>query len=95
MHAEIDQAEVLVTDHETIREDHKEGLVSSETASLAMGYPKGDVEKAKTDHADRAAAIATAQKAISDRGADDLQNTDDSDLDKQDKEGRGAGNNNE
>jgi hypothetical protein len=95
MHSEIDQAEVLVTDHETIREDHKEGLVSSETASLAMGYPKGDVEKAKTDHADRAAAIATAQKAISDRGADDLQNTDDADLDKQGKDVRGKGNTDE
>ena len=95
MHTEIDQAEVLVTDHETIREDHKEGLVSSETASKAMGYPDGDVAKAKIDHADRAAAIAMAQKKIADRGADDLQQPGDADLDKQGKEGRGEGNTDE
>lgn len=91
MHSEIESAEVLVTDHETIREDHKEGLVSSETASKAMGYPDGDVDQAKIDHADRAAAIAIAQKKIADRGADDLQQPGDSDLDKQGKEGRGEG----
>ncbi len=91
MHKEIDSAEVLVTDHETIRDDHKEGLVSSKTASKAMGYPEGEIEQAKTDHADRAAAIAIAQKKIADRGAEDLQQPGDADLDKDGKDGRGKG----
>jgi len=95
MHSEVDAATVLVTDHETIREDHKEGLVSSKVASEAMGYPEGDVVIAEKDHARRAAAIVAAQANVKNRGASDLQNPGDSDLDKQNKEGRGEGNTDE
>jgi len=86
---EIDKAVVTITDHQTIREDHKEGLVSDKTASLALGYPPGDVEKAQDDHAERAARIVSAQMKVANRGTPDLQNQDDSDLDKQNKDGRG------
>jgi hypothetical protein len=95
MHSEVDSAEVLITDHETLREDHKEGLVSSETASKAMGYPENEVDQAKKDHAERAAAIVAAQKSVSNRGAPDLQQPGDADLDKQNKDGRGEGNTDE
>jgi hypothetical protein len=92
---EIDKAVVTITDHETIREDHKEGLVSDETASIALGYPEGDIEKAKKDHAERAARIVKAQTAVANRGAKDLQNQDDANVDKMDKPGRGASNDND
>jgi hypothetical protein len=86
---EIDKARVVVTDHETIREDHKEGLVSTETASKALGYPDGEVEQAKLDHADRAARIALAQSKVNQRGVADMQDPGDGELDKKGKEGRG------
>jgi len=92
MYVEIDQAVVLVTDHKTIREDHEAGLVSTNTASQAAGYPDGEVEQAKIDHADRAARIALAQSKIVDRGIPDSQNLEDSKLDKKGKPVRGAGN---
>ncbi len=95
MHSEIESAPVLVTDHDIIREDHKEGLVSSETASKAMGYPDNEIDQAKKDHAERAAAIVAAQKSIADRGAPDLQQPGDADLDKTGKAGRGEGTTNE
>ena len=58
---EIDLAVVINTDHKTVREDHEAGLVGTETASKTLGYPEGEVEKAKEDHAERAARIANAQ----------------------------------
>lgn len=87
---EIDTAVVLITDHETIREDHDAGLVSTKTASKAAGYPDGEVEQAKIDHADRAARIALAQSKIANRGVSDLQNPGDPALDKKGKDGRGS-----
>lgn len=89
---EIDKAPVTITDHETIREDHKEGLVSDATASLALGYPEGESEQAKKDHADRAARIAEAQSKVANRGVKDLQNLNDDDTDKLNKDRRGASN---
>jgi hypothetical protein len=56
---------------------------------LALGYPEGDVEQAGIDHAERAARIVTAQMAVANRGAPDLQNQDDGNTDKQNKDGRG------
>jgi len=86
---EIDDAEVLITDHKTLREDHETGFVSTKTASLAAGYPKNEVEQAKKDHAERAARIAEAQKKVSNRGVEDLQNLEDGKLDKKNKQTRG------
>ena len=90
---EIDDAQVLTSDHETLRDDYEAGLVSGDTASRAAGYPDGEFEKSKKDHAERAANIAEAQKKVANRGVSDLQNPEDSKLDKVGKETRGASNN--
>lgn len=80
---EIDNAEVIITDPEVIRADLESGLVGTELASTLRGYPEGEVEKAKTDHIERLARIATAQSNASlenaqARGVPDLSaNTDD------------------
>lgn len=75
---EIDDAKVIVTDPDVLLADHEKGLVSDETASAARLYPKGEVEKAKVDHALRIARIQAAQSAekvptdAGARGVDDL-----------------------
>jgi len=74
---EIDKSPALVTDHETLREDHEKGLVGTLTASILAGYPEGEVDKAKKDHAERAARIALAQSKAGARGVSDLGNPDD------------------
>jgi len=70
IYAEIDKAEVIITDPEVIREDLEAGLVSTELASKLRNYPEGEVEQAKIDHADRLYRIAIAQSkaAIDDSG---------------------------
>lgn len=80
IHSQIDEATVVVIDPNVIEKDHENGFVSTETASQARGYPKGEVEQAKKDHAERAARIAMAQSAATysadanpaARGVDDL-----------------------
>lgn len=64
IHAEIDAATVVTTDPNVIEKDFEAGFVSLETASAARGYPKGEVEKAKKDHAERLARIAAAQSPV-------------------------------
>lgn len=59
---EIDEAQVMNTDPESIRKDAEAGLVSNETASVTIGYPEGEAEKAAIDHAERLARIQEAQK---------------------------------
>jgi hypothetical protein len=58
---EIEQAEYITSDSETINLDIEHGLVSLETAAVARGYNKEEVAKAKTDHAERLARIAATQ----------------------------------
>ena len=85
MFKEIDDAEYITTDPETIHSDFEKGLVSAETASKARGYKEGEVEKAKIDHADRIARIQIAQSAgEASRGIPDLDSETDSG--KQEKE---------
>jgi len=74
IHTEIDTATITTTDPSIIIEDHDAGLVSTQTASSIRGYPDGEVEQAKKDHADRAARIARAQSTATNqaRGVDDL-----------------------
>jgi len=79
---EIDSAAVIVSDPETIKTDFENGFVSTETASKIRGYPEGEVEQAKKDHAERAARIALAQSEANQggiakaeaRGVNDLGN---------------------
>jgi len=67
---EIDSAAVLDTDPETIRADHEAGFVSTELASTSRGYPVGEVEKAKKDHAERLARISESQSKKEDKPLD-------------------------
>ena len=61
MHSEVDAAKYTQTALEFILEARKEGLVSDETASEALGFAKGEVEKAADDHADRLERILASQ----------------------------------
>ncbi len=72
IHKEIDASEVVVSDSETISSDHESGFVSTELASKIRGYPEGQVEQAKKDHAERAARVAAAQSDPGARGIKDL-----------------------
>lgn len=58
---EIDGFDVSLADWQEIAKDIENGLVSLETASLARGYPEGEVEQAAKDHADRLKRIAISQ----------------------------------
>lgn len=72
---EIDAAEFCTSDPEIILQAKKEGLVSCETGTVALGFPKEEAEKAKKDQADRAAEIVKAQTDAAGgaaRGAPDL-----------------------
>ena len=70
---EIDRAEYVTSNPETIHSDLEKGLVSTETASTARGYnSKVEVPKAEKDHAKRAARILESQTAA--RGVSDLSN---------------------
>ena len=62
--SEINSAKVIILDPETIRTDHESGLVGTELASELRGYPKGEVEQAKLDHAERIKRIALAQSSV-------------------------------
>jgi hypothetical protein len=61
---EIDKAPAIVPDDETISSDVEQGLVSTELGSTMRGYPAGEAEKAKQEHAERLARIAAAQGGI-------------------------------
>lgn len=72
---EIDATNILITDPEILRLDHEAGFVSTNTASKIRGYPEGEVEQAKKDHAERAARIVKAQISAKEELAD-ANNTD-------------------
>ncbi len=58
---EIETATIVAADSRTMSTDLEAGLVSLKTASLARGYPEGDVEQAKIDQAERLKRIQEAQ----------------------------------
>jgi len=64
IHSEIDAARYTRTDLDFIVESRKEGLVSDETASEALGFAKGEVEQAKEDHTDRLERILKSQSSF-------------------------------
>lgn len=81
MFAEIDKAAVVHGDPKVIASDLEQGLVGLDLASEVRGYPPGEVEKAKADHADRLSRIAISQtegqgfaqaRGVSDLGAEPL-----------------------
>lgn len=65
---EIEDAEVVVSDPQTVRDDLEAGLVGAELASKIRGYPEGEVEKSNKDHAARLARIQAAQTNPDDQG---------------------------
>ena len=67
---EIDAATIIAVDPKVLLEDLAAGLVAAETASLARGYPEGDVKIAKKEHIERLAAIAIAQAPGGGTGSD-------------------------
>jgi len=71
MQDEIEASAVVVTDPEIIVKDHEAGFVGTDLASELRGYPKGEAEKAKTDHTERLARIAAAQSDPQSRGIKD------------------------
>lgn len=58
---EIDGAQIVAIDPGVIREDAEAGFIGTELASTSRGYPAGEAEKAKKDHAERLARIQAAQ----------------------------------
>lgn len=58
---EIDKSPFTTSDPEMIVQAVESGLVGEETASLALGFAAGEVEKARTDHAARIQRIQAAQ----------------------------------
>lgn len=94
MRKEIDNADSVTSDPQTIINDLEAGLVTTETASRVRGYPQGEVEKAKQEHADRLKRINEAQGGIggSARGIQDTQiDQPTSIIEKKGKPGRGKG----
>ncbi len=72
MHSEIDAADIVIINPEVINQSIENGTLCLDTASKAMGYPANEVEKAKKDKADRAAAVALAQSEAGARGVAEL-----------------------
>lgn len=74
IYKEVDNSDVVNIDPEIVTKDVEQGLVSLDTASRIRGYPEGEVEKAKVDHAERLSRIAISQTegAAAARGVNDL-----------------------
>ena len=79
IYSQIDQAEVIIQDVETLEKHIDLGLLTAQTASRAIGYPEDEFELAKQEHAERAARIVIAQTKASElknpeaRGVKDLE----------------------
>lgn len=58
---EVEKADHMSSDPETIHGDIERGIVSLETAAVARGYDKDEVKKASKDHAERLARIKDSQ----------------------------------
>lgn len=80
LYTEIDAADYVTSDPETVLNDHERGLVSTLTASKARGYDaEKEVEQAKKDHAERIRRINEAQTSgDQSRGVQDLDSETDS-----------------
>ncbi len=82
---EIDALTAISVDPKLIGEHLEAGILGNTLASLLAGYPAGEEEKAKADHAERAARILAAQVASSDaaRGVKDTSEENDAKDEKQ------------
>lgn len=64
IHSEVESAEVLIVDPDTIRMGVENAILSNKLAAVAMGLPENSVKDAAQDHADRAKRIAEAQASV-------------------------------
>lgn len=80
LYKEVDEADYVTSDPETVLNDFEKGLVSTLTASKARGYDaETEVEQAKLDHAERIERIQEAQTSgEQSRGLPDLDSESDS-----------------
>lgn len=62
IHKEIDSLEVVM-DPDTIFTSLQEGVLSRETATVALGYPKTETGKAQAEHIERLKYIAASQSS--------------------------------
>jgi hypothetical protein len=67
---EIDKADYTTSDPTVIIQAKEAGLVSEQTASLALGFSEDEYLQARKDHADRAARILLAQTSARQAGGD-------------------------
>lgn len=77
IYKEVDKAQIILADPETLRADFEAGFLDGEGAANARLYPAGTFEKAKVDHAERLARIAESQSD----GASGARGTDSTDHD--------------
>jgi hypothetical protein len=68
--AEIDKADYTTSDPTVIIQAKEAGLVSEQTASIALGFSEDEYLQARKDHADRAVRILLAQTAARQAGGD-------------------------
>lgn len=93
--SEIETAKAVISDPSTISKDVEDGLCTKELGSELKGYPPGEAERAKDEHATRLALIAAAQGGNgivnpAARGLPDLAvDKKEADVEKVGKEGRG------
>jgi hypothetical protein len=66
--AEIDKADYTTSDPTVIIQAKEAGLVSEQTASMALGFSEDEYLQARKDHAERAARILLAQTAANQAG---------------------------
>lgn len=85
---EIDNAATITCDAKTIDLDIRNGLVSDQTASLARGYPSGEVDKARKDRAERIALVKEAQGGEDGQARGDSDTQIDQDASADEKEGK-------
>lgn len=74
INSEIDAAPFTTSDPETILAAVEAGISGEETAAMALGFEKGEVEKARADHAARIARIQAAQSSGDGEGGGENQN---------------------
>ena len=71
---EIENANYMVTDVQSLATAHQEGFATADTCSIASGFAPGEAEKAKVEHAERLALIAASQSSPGIRGVTDVNN---------------------
>jgi hypothetical protein len=86
IYAEIDASPVVDSDADTIISVVKAGLLDEETGATSLGFPKGTIDKARTDRSNRIKEVQAAQ--TSRNAARGLPTVIDDDSGKSEKQGK-------